>query len=116
MPPKNTYGTAQNRVIEQVNMSTSVASFKPTGAGTMKVTGNAFVPAFIPQNRAAPMNAPMSTVAASFTPQAQPIQQMPPAAPPRPVEPPKEKYVLMLERIVLGSDKDVKTDEITEED
>lgn len=95
-------------------MSTTVNPFKPTGAGTMKVTGSAFVPgrAFIPPNQAAPM----STVAAVFQPQAQPVQQMPPPAPPKPVEPPKEKYVLMLERIVLGCDNDVKADEITEED
>ena len=70
-------------------MSTSVASCKQTGAGTMKVTGNAFVPAFIPQNLAAPMDAPMSTVAASSTPQAQPMQQMPLAAPTMPVESPR---------------------------
>ena len=38
------------------------------------------------------------------------------AAPVKPVEPAKEKAVLFLERIVKGSDTDVKNDEITAED
>jgi hypothetical protein len=41
---------------------------------------------------------------------------MPPAQPPKPVEPPKEKYVLMIERIVKGSESDVKADDITAEE
>ena len=31
-------------------------------------------------------------------------------------EPPKEKYVLMIERVVKGSDTDIKADELTDED
>lgn len=41
----------------------------------------------------------MNMGAATFQPQAA-----------KPVEPPKEKYVLMIERIVKGSDSDVKAD------
>jgi len=36
--------------------------------------------------------------------------------PPKPVEPPKEKHVLLLERIVKGSETDVKSAELSEED
>lgn len=39
-----------------------------------------------------------------------------PSKPVKPVEPKKEKVVLMLERIVKGSDVDVKNDEITADD
>ena len=45
-----------------------------------------------------------------------PTQPQVQAPPPKPVEPPKEKSVLLLERIVKGSNENVKSDEITEED
>ena len=41
---------------------------------------------------------------------------MAPPQPPKPVEKPKEKYVLMIERIVKGSESDVKAEDISAED
>lgn len=63
---------------------------------TMSLQSNVFQP----QNRA------------SMPVPAQQVQ----APPPKPVEPPKEKSVLLIERIVKGKDENVKSDEITEED
>ncbi len=72
-----------------------------TNVPTFNVTGSSFVPStnarpFVPSGGAM---GGMNMGAATFQPQA-----------PKPVEPPKEKYVLMIERIVKGSDSDVKSD------
>ena len=63
----------------------------------------------------------MSMKSAIFQPQQKvsmpvPAQPQVQAPPPKPVEPPKEKSVLLIERIVKGSDENVKSYEITEED
>ena len=49
-------------------------------------------------------------------PIAAPVSQPAPVKPVVVVEPPKEKYVLMLERIVKGSDTDVKSDALSADD
>jgi hypothetical protein len=70
-------------------MNMKVPSFNP---------GASFVPSrpFVPSSSS---SGGMNMGAATFQPQAA-----------KPVEPPKEKYVLMIERIVKGSDSDVKAD------
>ena len=77
-------------------MTTNVPEFKPNSTG-FNVKTNPFVP-----------TKAMNTGASTFVP--------PQVIPAKPVEPPKDKSVLLLERIVKGSDTDVKSDTITEED
>jgi len=76
-------------------MSTKVNEFKPNpNAASFNVKTNPFVP-----TKATPG---MNTGASNFVP--------PQAAPAKPAEPEKEKSVLLLERIVKGSDTNVKSD------
>lgn len=77
-------------------MSTNVNAFKPIpNAASFNVKTNPFVPSKT-------MTPGMNTGASNFVP--------PQATPAKPAEPEKEKSVLLLERIVKGSDKNVKSD------
>ncbi len=75
-------------------MSTNVPAFNVSASSNFVPSANARP--FVPSGGA---NMGMKLGAATFQPQAA-----------KPVEPPKEKYVLMIERIVKGSDTDIKSD------
>ena len=80
--------------------------FKPTGA-PMSTTGGTFIP-----SNKQPF-ASMRTTASAFTPSN--VNTFVPT--PKVVEPPpKDKLTLLVERVIKGSDTDVKADELSEED
>ena len=86
--------------VNEFRPSTSAAPFKPSFSTNV----NSFVPTSKPFTPAT-IVAPIVAKVAAFT-----------APPPKPVEPKKEKSVLLLERIVKGSDDDVKNDSISAEE
>ena len=102
----------------QPTMNTNTVGFNPNANFMPSNVGRAPPPNFGQQQP--PMT--MSLQSGIFQPQQQrapmpvPTQPQVQAPPPKPVEPPKEKSVLLLERIVKGSNENVKSDEITEED
>jgi len=88
-------------------LNPNVPVFNPQVTFVPKTPGNPFVPSGIP---AQPLNTTMNTTAPTFAPAAKPVEA------PLPKEIPKEKHVLMIERIVKGSDTDVKSDALTADD
>lgn len=78
-------------------MNKNVPTFTP-GSSNFVPSSRPFVPSG---------NVGMNMGAATFQPNPQPFKKP---------EPPKEKYVLLLERFVKGSDSDVKSDQLTADD
>ena len=90
-------------------MKVNVPEFKPKGLATkpeMKVNVEEFKPASSNVAPAMPTNMNLAVNSAQFVPK----------QPEKPVEPPKEKYVLMIERVVKGSDEEIKVDELDEDE
>lgn len=101
-----------------MSMSTKVQEFKPSGLGLSTnvpvfnpTASAAFVPKVPVHTFAGGINTSMSTSASTFTP-----AFSKPAEAPKEKEKPKEKHVLMIERIVRGSDTDEKGIKLTPED
>ena len=126
-------GQAKNPVVQNVQWSTNVTEFKPSNPNPgMKVQAMEFKPTnftaapafnpFAPKQAAAgggegTGNAGMNFSAPVFQPGvATPAPAPVKVEPPKPVEPPKEKHVLLFERITKGSETDVKSAELTEDD
>lgn len=84
------------------------ASFTPTPAAAAKQNFNINTNVFVPSGGNSKPN--------SMNPGASTFQPVVAAAPPKPVEPAKEKAVLLLERIVKGSETNVKNEDITADD
>lgn len=100
---------------------TTAPAFVPSSTFTPNVKpftptlSKPFVPSNAPmaQSNAAPFVQKMSMASSGFTPA--PVAVVP-TPPPKPVEPKKEKQLLLIERIVKGSETNVKTVDISAEE
>ena len=124
--PNYSHGRATNPLVSTVQMSISVNEFVPGGSTFTPNAAPVKPPAaqtslsvntkeFVPSGGAVKQG--MNSQAPTFQPQAPaPAPAPAPAKPAKPVQPPKEKAVLLLERIVKGSNTDIKSEEVSNED